>query len=421
MTFSLKNLFFFLALFLLSIPINGLFAQQVMATDAPKVFLDCQTRCYEEHIRSELSYLNIMRDRQTADVYILLTSLRTAAGGREWNLFVKGQGRFATLADTLIFYSDADASDGQVQDLQARKLQQALLPYILKTSLADKLNVKVNQAQTSVSRTAIAAIDPWNSWLFSLGGNFNLDGQESYTGLEANGRMNASRVTDKNKFNLSYNYNYRRRRFSLEDAEDYISKTRRWNVWSIYVFSISDHWSVGGFGNVSSSTVNNIDLSYSVRPALEYNIFPYSQATKRQFTFLYNVGPFRYNYTDTTIFSKTEEWLLRQNIEVSYRQLEEWGRLELNTEFENYLHDWGLLSLSFNPEIEWNLFRGFNLNMGGRISMVRNQLSIPQKSASDEEVLLQLRQLRSNYLISVNMGINYRFGSRTNNVVNTRF
>jgi hypothetical protein len=263
--------------------------------------------------------------------------------------------------------------------------------------------------------------DPWDFWIFSLGGNLNYEGQESFSGLNTEARTSINRVTDQSKFSISFNYNYNRRRFSLEDEEDYISTTNRWNVWGMHVYSISNHWSVGSFGGISGNSVSNIDASFSIRPAVEYNVFPYSQATKRQFTFLYNVGPFYTDYIDTTIFNKTEEWLFRQSIDLTYRQIEEWGRLELNTEFENYLHDWSLLGLSFRPEIELNLFRGFSINLEGRISMVRNQLNIPRRKTSDEEVLLQLRQLRSNYLVSTKIGINYRFGSRMNNVVNTRF
>jgi hypothetical protein len=407
-------------LFILFLPLT-VFSQNESAFDAPKVFLDCQTQCYEQHIRSELSYLNFMLDRQNAEVYLLLTSLRTGSGGREWSLLVKGQQRFEGMFDTLVFYSLPDASDGSIQNLQVEKIQVALLPFILKTSLANSIRIDFQEDQLVDTKTIQKMEDPWDFWIFSLGGNLNYEGQESFSGLNTEARTSINRVTDQSKFSISFNYNYNRRRFSLEDEEDYISTTNRWNVWGMHVYSISNHWSVGSFGGISGNSVSNIDASFSIRPAVEYNVFPYSQATKRQFTFLYNVGPFYTDYIDTTIFNKTEEWLFRQSIDLTYRQIEEWGRLELNTEFENYLHDWSLLGLSFRPEIELNLFRGFSINLEGRISMVRNQLNIPRRKTSDEEVLLQLRQLRSNYLVSTKIGINYRFGSRMNNVVNTRF
>jgi hypothetical protein len=115
-------------LLIISVLTINSFGQNGFASDAPKVFIDCQTQCYEEHIRSQLSYLNFMHDRQTADVYLLLTALRTGSGGREWNLLVKGQDRFEGMNDTLKFYSIVDASDGQIQDMQVEQIQFAIHP-----------------------------------------------------------------------------------------------------------------------------------------------------------------------------------------------------------------------------------------------------------------------------------------------------
>jgi hypothetical protein len=393
---------------------------QTTANDGPpKVFLDCQTRCYWDHIRSELSYLDFMRDRQSADVYLLLTSLRTGSGGREWTLNLKGEGRFGSRADTLVFYSDVDATDGQIQNLQVEKIQMVLLPLILKTSLAERVQVQIRK-DAAGSGTPGTEPDPWDYWVFSIGGDLNLSGEESFTSFNARSRLNANRMTDDNKFDFSVSYDYSRNRYSLED-ENFISKTRRLISWALFAHSISDHWSIGGFASIYNSTVANIDFSATLRPAIEYNAFPYSESTERQFTFLYNIGPGFTDYTDTTIFDVEQEWLIRQDMEVNFRQIKEWGTLDMNVEFANYLHDWSLLSLSFNPEIEWNIFRGFNLNLGWEISMVRNQLNIRKGEASDQEVLLELTELGTNYEYRGYVGVSYRFGSLTSNVVNTRF
>ena len=410
----------FIFLFSLLAFYGAVHAQPPPDMGAPKVFLDCQTRCFFEHIRSKLNYLNFMRDRQTADVYMQLTNFRTGSDGREWTLRLKGQGRFANMADTLVFYSVPNATDSQIQDLQVEKIQLALLPFILKTSLADRVKVKLLPGPEGEDSTGNIGHDPWDYWVFSLGGNVNFNGQESFKSLNARGRFNGSRVTDASKYNFSLSYDYSHNSFSLAD-EDFISETRRLDLWSIYVHSISDHWSAGAFASGRVSTVANIDLSLSLRPAIEFNVYPYSEATKRQFTFLYNIGPGYTNYTDTTIFDTDKEWLVRQDLEVGFRQLAEWGTLNLNIEFANYFHDWSLLNLSFNPEIEWNIFKGLNLELGGEISLVRDQLNIRKEGASNEEVLLQLRQLGTNYLYFGFIGLNYRFGSANNNVVNTRF
>ncbi len=390
------------------------------APPAPKVFLDCQTRCFFDHIRSELSYLSFMRDRQTADVYLLLTSLRTGSGGREWTLIVKGQHRFAGRVDTLVFHSSPDATDGQIQDLQVEKIQLALVPFLLKTSLADHLNLSVEAPSREEALADSLEHDPWNFWVFNVGGNMNFNGQEASSHFSFRGRFSASRVTEQSKFNLWLNGNFNRRRFSLTE-EEFITRIYGGNVFSRYVYSVSDHFSAGAQASLFSSTIENYDLALAVTPAVEYNLFPYAEATKRQFTLFYSIGPNFNNYQDSTIYNVEREWLVRQRFEVNYRQIEEWGRLDFEVRFSNYLHNWDFLSLSFNPNVEWNLFRGFNIEFGGVISLVRDQLNIPKGDASDEEILLELRALSTSYFYFGYAGINYRFGSQQNNVVNTRF
>ena len=52
---------------------------------------------------------------------------------------------------------------------------------------------------------------------------------------------------------------------------------------------------------------------------------------------------------------------------------------------------------------------------------MRDQIALPRRDASPEEVLLRLRELQSNYELSFDIGINYSFGSIFNNIVNPRF
>ncbi|MGH7465441.1 MAG: hypothetical protein ACREK1_09715, partial [Longimicrobiales bacterium] len=48
----------------------------------PAVFLDCQARaCDSAHIRNEIRFVDWMRDRADADVYVLITSESTGGGG----------------------------------------------------------------------------------------------------------------------------------------------------------------------------------------------------------------------------------------------------------------------------------------------------------------------------------------------------
>ena len=54
-------------------------------------------------------------------------------------------------------------------------------------------------------------------------------------------------------------------------------------------------------------------------------------------------------------------------------------------------------------------------------SRIRDQLSIPARGATDEEVLLRLRRLQSGYEYSLSVSLTYTFGSIFSSIVNPRF
>ncbi len=53
--------------------------------NAPKVFIDCW-RCDRDYIRTEITYVNYVRDRKDADIHLLVTDQGTGSGGREYTL-----------------------------------------------------------------------------------------------------------------------------------------------------------------------------------------------------------------------------------------------------------------------------------------------------------------------------------------------
>ncbi len=71
--------------------------------------------------------------------------------------------------------------------------------------------------------------------------------------------------------------------------------------------------------------------------------------------------------------------------------------------------------------VELGLVKGLSLDVGGFYTRVRDQVSLRRGEASDEEVLLRLRQLETSYRYFISVGFRYSFGSIYNNVVNTRF
>ena len=73
-------------------------------TGALRVFLDCG-RCDENYMRTEVTFINYVRDRTDADVHVLVTTQETGGGGIEYTAKFIGLGRFAGVDQTLKYFA----------------------------------------------------------------------------------------------------------------------------------------------------------------------------------------------------------------------------------------------------------------------------------------------------------------------------
>jgi len=70
---------------------------------APKVFLDGR-RIDSEYIRTEISFVDYVRERTEADVHVLITTQNTGSGGSEYTIAFIGQNGCKELQNTLKFF-----------------------------------------------------------------------------------------------------------------------------------------------------------------------------------------------------------------------------------------------------------------------------------------------------------------------------
>ena len=381
---------------------------------APRVFIDCD-RCDNAYIKQEISFVNYVRDPREADVHVLITQQATGGGGREYTLAFIGQRDCAALQNTLTFYSDRTMTDDDLRVGLVQILKLGLAPYVARTPMARTLRL---QLLGKVKSNAVA--DKWNHWVFNFSLRGRLNGEETRASTSLTGSASVNRVTPESKFRLSSWAYFDESRFDYEDT-DYISSSNTKTLDGLYVKSVDDHWSVGAAANVSSSTYGNFALSTSFKPAVEYDIFPYAEATRRQLRILYKVG-FNYDrYIEKTIYGKTSDRLWDQSLSATLEFNEPWGSSWLAVEGSHYFHDFGKNRVVVSGDIEVRLFRGLSLTANGRYSAVRDQLNLAQEEASLEELLLRRKELASNYRYNLSVGFSYSFGSVFSNVVNPRF
>src|SRR3989442_5749955 len=88
-------------------PLEAQDSTRTVQDSAVRVFLDCpDTFCDFDYSRTEITFVNWVRDRQFAQVHILVTTQPTG-GGQEYTLSFIGLERFAGAVDTLRWTSRA--------------------------------------------------------------------------------------------------------------------------------------------------------------------------------------------------------------------------------------------------------------------------------------------------------------------------
>jgi hypothetical protein len=368
-----------------------------------------------DFIRREIPYINYVRDIRDAQVYIITTSQHTGSGGKEFAYFLTGQEKFTGMRDTLIYRSSPDDTEDQIRIGQVNVLQQGLMRYVVQTPLSQHIRISFTRPMSDRVKT-----DKWNNWVLNASVSGMLNGQKAYSSSEISGNLGARRITSDWKVDLGAEYNYNFDKFEFDD-QILTSINNRRSFESLFVKSLGDHWSAGGTAEIESSTFNNYKLKVSLMPGIEYDIFPYSQSTRRQLRLLYSAGYLHQSYADTTIYEKMRENLWGHSLKAAYEVVQKWGSVNVSLDWFNYLHDWSKNNLALDGWVNIRIARGLSFEMGGGAAMVHDQLSLVKGGATREEILLKRKELATLYTYFTYFGLSYTFGSIYNNVVNPRF
>jgi hypothetical protein len=384
-----------------------------------KVYLDCPS-CDMTFLRQQIQYLNYVVDPHDADVHVLVTTRRTGTGGQEYTLQFIGQGRFAGRTQRLLYVSSSTDTDDERRRGFARIFSLGLTPYLLQTSVSDHLALTYEDGEHP--QATEPGQDPWNFWVFRLSGSTQVNAEQQSQSRRYRASISANRTTETWRISFSVNGNFSTDVFTLSDGSTLTSHSNNWSARHLLVRSLGpDHWALAFRTQAGASTSTNYDLNSRVAAGLEYDFFPYSESSNRSMILQYTVGENYYDYTQRTIYGKLTEMAADQAVvyDLSFRQ--PWGSTSVSLQGSNYLNDFSKRRLSVDGEVDVRLFRGLTLNLNGSASSVHNQLYLPAGEATDEDILLKIRQLQTSFRYSFQVGFSYQFGSIFNNVVNPRF
>ena len=351
---------------------------------------------------------------ETAQVLVRIAS-REVEAGTEFSLFFVGQNEFAGIDDVLKTVAEKGGSPKAVDEALAKTIEFGLMRYAARTPLARRVHIAL---MDKVSPTAVS--DPWHFWVFSLSADAFLSGVKTYSSRMYFGNFSAQRVTEDLKVRLSVGGMLQKDRYDLPDYK-YSSSLDSRNLQGLIVKSLNDHWSLGAGFTYYYSLFSNVKEGLEWMPGIEFNLFPYSQSTKKQLRLLYQAGLRSFNYIEETIFDKTKETLWGQSLTATLELVQPWGNISTSLEGFHYFHDLSMYRLELNGEISFRILQGLNFDIQGGGSWIHDQLSLAKGGSSYEEVILRRKEQATTYNYFFMVGLSFSFGSVRSNVVNPRF
>ncbi|MBD0351577.1 MAG: hypothetical protein ICV65_10540 [Flavisolibacter sp.] len=412
---------------LLLLSLSILSRAQPLQKQKIKLFIDCSNSyCDMNFIRTQINFVDYVLDFKVADVHVLITQQSNGGGGSQYQLIFFGQNSFKGYQDTLRYNIKPNTTEFESREVLVKYLQLGLVPLLTKTEEIENISIqlKQNAKGDSLAKTVVTK-DPWNYWVFNLNVNGNLNADQVYKGLRYNGNFSVTRITDKIKVRFSLSGEKNRTTYEFGDATTGTNKiivnNNNYNFFHQLVKSLSDHWSYGYDVEVSRSTFTNYKLRNVVRPAIEYNIFPYKEVNNKLFTIRYGIDGINNNYFDTTLYLKARETLFGQALNAALTFNQKWGTINLSANAHSYFNNPKFYNVGLGGGVNVRITGGLSFNVFVFGSYLRDQIYLPKGRATEQEILTRQRQLATNYTYYTFFGISYRFGSKLNNFVNPRF
>jgi hypothetical protein len=393
---------------------------------ALRVFLECATfGCDENHFRTEITFVNWVRDLQDAQIHLIITQQSTGSGS-EYILDYLGRQDLEGMEDQLTFSSsNTDTDIARLEGLTG-VLAVGLARYAVLHGQEGPFTVGVPEASELVPDLPPGlqgeVDDPWNYWVFDVGGNVNFDKEDLNQEQRISANFGANRTTELWKISFTGRGSYSLREGEYSDGTKFEDRREEGSADARVFYSLADRWSVGMESGASTSTRDNQDLGANIGGGVEYSFFPYRDWTRRRMTLQGLIHARYYDYEVITQFDKLSETVWEGSLRWSVNFRQPWGTASVNATSEAFLHDpTKFYRLSFGGRMSFRIFRGLEWNINGNISRIRDQIYIPLEELSDEDILLGRRQLPTDSSLEISTGLSFTFGSIFNNVVNNRF
>ncbi|WP_319479665.1 hypothetical protein [uncultured Draconibacterium sp.] len=385
---------------------------------------DAKIKVYIEGVRLDMDYMrrnmrfaDFVNDPAVADVHIIISSQVSGSGGMVYSLMYNNL-TFENFSDfTITCTTLADDTNEEERQKLKDALSLGLMPFVNQTKASNQLSFNYRGEAEPAQFAEVE--DPWNNWTFrgDVSGRVNMEESKKNYNYSFNAR--ADKVTEEIRIRNNARRSVNTQKYTT-DGEEYRSDNTSTYASSSAVKSLSSRWSTGLFGSFYNSNYRNTKYSMSVKPAVEYNIFPWDVSDRKVFTIAYYIGPEWMKYYEESIYDKMEESLWEQSLRLDLQIVQTWGEIEAGLNATNYMHDWTKNRITFDTDLSVRIIRGLSVRMGFTVENVHDQIYLPKGEISLEDVLLNKVQLPSSFEVGANVGIRVQFGSIYNNIVNNR-
>jgi hypothetical protein len=382
----------------------------------PKLFIKCD-RCDQTYIRKEINYVDHVRDQALANIQLFIYRNRNANNGNRYTLDFIGNEFFSDKNISLLVDTNPKMTRDEIRSNLKKRIELGLVYYLIETDISNKISVTYDSA---ILRDEIeSSSDKWNNWVFQSAGDANFENETSRKKSNINLQFDADKVTDKIK--LQFDLYFERSNDRYERDDDIFTSRRNRKSFSMKsVWSVSEKWSAGFSAGASSDTYQNIDFRYHILPAIEYSFFPYNEFVRREMVINYRIGYGYRNYIEKTIYDKLREDVYVHFIGFETRFRQPWGEINTNLSGKSFLQDPDKYSLRLDSWFSIRVFEGLSVRLGGELELIRDQLSLPMRNVSIEDLLLQQKEIATDFFTEFRIGLSYTFGSAYNNYLNSR-
>ena len=410
-SFSPRKYTFYLLLY-----ISFLSFAQEEKKDQLRLFVECS--CEKSYIRQEIKFVNHVRDQAQANIQLFIYDIANGSGGRTYKLEFNGLDDYLDIVEKKDYDTNVNMTPDEVRIGLVKTIKKGLLRYLIDSDIANDIEYKISNVGLAQQQD-IDFEDPWNNWIFEVYAEAELNKESSRKEFEYELGFESDRVTEKWRIRTDVQMNQARSEFIRED-ETFTSERFRYFAAGSIVRSLNDHWSTGIFAGLRHDTFTNLDFRYYFNPAIEYNIFPYNEVLRREIVFAYRIGYFHNDYIEPTIFNKMTEGIFNHSLDVQVRYRQPWGNIYSRLRASSFLDDFEKNRVQLFGRFSVRLIKGLSVRFSGNFEIIRDQINLPAGDASIEDVLLQQKQIATDFELGFSVGLSYTFGSAFNNIINTR-